>query len=1372
MDRVPHAPRLALLAAVVTLFLGAFSARSQPVENPVYVDDSPVAHDTLGRVPTLVQSGNFPEAVRALQRLLETESARVIPDAQDPDLFVSVRDSVHDALLSDDELIDRYRQMQGPPAQRSLDEGRLALVEDQWLLTEAGLEAALRVAQQHIESARFDAAALALLQLERHPDRSRSTDAAQLLALASRYLDSPALRERAQRWWNEAGGRGRLDLDPAPWPEGATERVIGLDGSHPPIDLDAVPAQALQSAMYKPAEAARAGDDDEGPGLYPHVIPTVVGDMVYLSDGGFISAWDRFTLRPLWRVQPPAELAVDMTDPAQAGAAVIRPSRRDSRIEDANTVTVAGPLLVTTTGVAYNGGRSGDPRVHAIDRRTGRIVWSVLLPTLDPQLRYASVRGTLQVDGDTVVVGVRRFVQARRLMSVYLVGLDLSTGDLKWSRLIGSAGSLPYQDLQRLSTDSTLHKGVVYRADPIGLIAAVEAATGRPLWIRRTSPARVGRNEQLRAWAVNRPVVVDGDLVLLSPDREDILRLDLETGRRSGDPVPGSKYDTPHFLLRVGDYLAGVTINRVVFAEIGDGTIGRPMRSSYIPEPGIVGRPSVAGDMLLVPTSDGLLRFDPEHPDTPEVFPIESGGNLLALPSQLLVADDTRLHSHLVWGEAAELLRSRMQASPDDPTHALTLAVLAYRSAHPEHIVDAVDAALEIIEASPLEPGSIEARRALSDALATMVQTSQDAWDGPEASGGSDPIIAQADIVGELVDRMGRTGETSADQAAYLLALGRQRSAEGEAAQSVRAYQRLLDDPGLGGEMWFGPRGAVRAELEATRRLRGVLERFGPDAYALFDRELTGETAFLGEEAPGEELESLARRYPVAREAPRVWMGAARAYEDEGDRHATVRALRSAMIAVEFNARIGRAPDREERAEIAGRLITALAENGRFNEAARVLRELRAADPDLVLSYAGERLDPSELESELEQRLAQRRRRPIIGREISPEPQLLVGWRLAGSLLTDAPVTDRVAMISLTNGELGMFAPSPSTGALERLWSVSFEGASPMVIRHDDDSIYLLHESDEGVWLECLASLDGQRRWRTEPFRTLFPNREAAELRLFDVEGRPREIITPLDGEVDLTATLIAIDERTLLVVERSGRIGAFDLDTGDALWKRTTVLSEVYDAAAGSGVLALGGVRQRAIDGEGQTVLPVPIIATFDARSGEALNETEAIEGDVRWMRVTPLGELIVGAEGGTTSMNLIDGRVNWNADRPELRGVDRRLARRRTHLRPRARPERLRGPLRERALRRRAGRVTRPARRTLDHPRLRPGLQHRLRQRTGRHRPRPERLARRARRARRVRDPAPRRRRRGVVRHDRDGRARPRRDRLPALPAVHADR
>src|SRR5207237_10829001 len=91
-----------------------------------------------------------------------------------------------------------------------------------------------------------------------------------------------------------------------------------------------------------------------------------------------------------------------------------------------------------------------------------------------------------------------------------------------------------------------------------------------------------------------------------------------------------------------------------------------------------------------------------------------------------------------------------------------------------------------------------------------------------------------------VVERLGRAAQAGggADQrVSHLMVLGRLRDAQGTPALAAEAYQQVLSEPVLANANWRGSGASVRAELEATRRIRQLLLDRGPTAYAVFEAE-------------------------------------------------------------------------------------------------------------------------------------------------------------------------------------------------------------------------------------------------------------------------------------------------------------------------------------------------------------------------------------------------------------------------------------------------------------------------------------------------------------------------------------------------------
>ena len=1232
---------------IAVVLLVATAARAQG-PNPVYTDFSPVAADTLTRITEFVGAGNLAEAARECQRLLDQHGDRVVPAAGDPDLFASVRSRVHAALLASPPLLARYRDNEESVAQAVLDQGTLTaarMVEEARLLTPAGLRAALRVAQDHLESARFHAARITLEQLEGHPDLSGDTAvaAARLLAEVARYLDAVRRNEalaRAQRW---AGAVGP-DLPPAPVAErpdvlGAAHYSLGSPGAPVESGGSTAPLWSAQidpswvppvASPQTPGAAALAADETR---LW--VVPLVVGDTLYTNDGTTVTARDRFTLQARWSARPAPDRSVEDPD----GVHITGGSRGAGRaVEDPCFVTVAGRVVLATTGLARDGDRDGDPRTHAFDAATGRVLWSRFVPDLDSQLESGSVRGPALVDGDTVVVVVRKAALARRVVSVYLAGLSLRSGDLLWVRLVGSAGALPYVQQRRIGDAAVLDAGVVYLQDQLGIIGAVEAATGRPVWARRT-PVQNSGDLGTMAWRWGQPVLDDAGMVLLSPDQQSVLRLDRDTGFVVGRRAAAQLGD-PAYIVRAGEEIACVGKSRVALVPLSD-IAGGPIRTTKAIPSDIRGRVVQAGHQLLLPRPEGFTLVDLAHPDSDgELRPLDAVGNVLPAPGQLLVLDGVSVHSYLDWPLADELLTARMARDPADPAPAITYAELAFRAGHPDRIMAAADKALSALDRA----GDSSLRTRLFDSLREMVAASQ----APEPS----PRALPTAVLASVIERLGRSAQTPTQRVTHLIALGRLEESRGRAPAAIEAYQRILADPALAATLWQGPGRRVRADLAAASRVRALVVLHGAAAYAPFDAEAEFAANSLGPSPTPAALERVAGQYPASVHAASLWSRAAALHGRAGRVHAATSDLREALAAAELSVTVGQTIDRSLPGEIAGQLLAALRQSGENYSALRLVRRLAAATPPIIPSAGGKPLDLRATEAELVAAVAGEDRLPRIGASLESEPQALVGWALMEPASRARVSPEHVMMLNRAEWTVALWGVPPSRGGAggaagpERvtlLWSRPFERVEPQVVRLDASAVYLLWDAaDAGSVLEKIDTVTGETLWKTEPHTKYFAGDPAWPQR---ASLTPEVIETPIDGQVRPMHVLVAVSEQAVVLADRAGRVALFDPASGAVLWNALSAAWHVHDVSADAGVVAVAGVAPPP-ENPGAMAGWRSVIQVLDARSGTPTFPLVTEEGAVRWVRVAGDAgneSVLAAMDASILSIDAVTGERNW---------------------------------------------------------------------------------------------------------------------------------
>jgi outer membrane protein assembly factor BamB len=1159
----------------------------------------------------------------------------------------------------------------GPRAERLLGEGQTELVERSLLLTPAGLEGAASLAQSALEDARFEHARTLLEQLDKHPDRhgERGRPASRLMTTVARYLDRQAPRDLAIRWAAEAGA-GLPDLTAEPWPAAAVERAATPMRPVPATNAEGMVSKPLWTVPLNPSAAVPEANLNAGAGRgqvsvpayarYLLLIPSASADTVYVNDGAQVGAWDRFTLAPRWTVTPGLG---DAPAPEQG----VRGNRRrverfngfggySERTDDLSTVAVSGRFIVAATGRTTGGSRGdGDDRVQALDAQTGRIRWAVQLNVLDPPALYdASVHGPIQIVEGVVVFAARKHLPDRRLVSFALVGLDLNTGKLLWVRPVGSAGSMPWIPQSMAADGITVVDGAVYRADRLGVVGAVDAGTGRPRWVRRLSVDTASGSDQPTPWQMGCPVPDGSSIILIAPDAKRILRLDRASGaivaQRDLADFAGAH---PRYLLRVGDTLACVGEDRVAFIPAATFEAGKPVVAPAVAPPGIRGRCVVSGDAVIMPTVSGYSAVRPTKPDQIDSVALEESGNVLPLESQLIVLDDSRLHSYLRWEVAEALLAKRIEQDPGDPAPAVTYTELAYRADKGDKILTAARLAVNALKKGPQNDATWSARARLIDSLQGMLATALD----PAPLGG-DPAapkgptaahpITDRPLLEQLVALLGEISFQPEDKLAHILALGRLSELNTMPEDAVASYQRVLSDSSLGGATWHGPQVSIRGELEATRRIESLLRQHGTPIYAAQERDAAAQLAALGPSPTEQQLEILAGKFPLAQQTPGVWSRIA-------DLRTQGNKVQPASAALEAALRSAtRQPDPPQAVvgEIAGRLIVGLRERHQLAAAAGVLRAVRSRFPGLALTASGQALDSDKLGAELAQRIAASMRWPRVGPVRPDKAQAIAGWSIMEPLLSDRTPSVTNLLPLASDDEIGIWAAPTTDHAdkhelLVKAWSQRIgENAKPSLIRTTPDAAYFAVVKDSDVVVTKVGSSPLEAKWKTEPLGKVFGAADARSMRR--PAGAAAGFATPAEGEAQPTNLIVAMDDRTLVLVQRAGKAAAFDTDSGELLWTARVGVGRVYDADLMAGTLALGGDQE--IYGAGGIVTDLkPVVQILDARTGRPAQRIGELTGHVRWIGFTEAGSLIAALDGSVVCLDLASGHPNWTITHPD---------------------------------------------------------------------------------------------------------------------------
>jgi len=1185
--------------------------------SPVFVDDAPGAVEALRSAQGHAASGNLATAARVVQSLLTSNAERLTPSPDDTLLMIPVRDRAHALLLRDEGLLEQYRRTESPEAQRQLDAGLLHRVERERFLTPAGREAALRLAQRDLESARFDAALRLLRAVDTHPDHPGARDgAAQLAAELARYL--PAARAIAEKWANDHGAPGR-GADPVEGPVITVAR--GAHDPAPALDIESVVSRPIRSRRFASLDGEPSGMLGAGPvqarsrngGRVPldparTILPSIAGDLIILCDGAAVRGLDRYTLELRWRVDGTDAGRRDLPSRPQMGAGPL-------------TVGVWGHTAVAATVETLVRRSVGNGLVHGIDVRTGARLWSVDISSLHPDLSGALPTGAVAArDGLALVVASRR-VREQRLDGTVLVALNLDDGSLAWKRTVASAGSLPQAQQTGAGAMPVIENGVVYFAEPLGTTSAIELATGRFLWARRSHAIDVATPPAQMLWAT-RPLVRDGMVYLIEPDGARLLAVDARTGavRSVRDE---NDFSGPGALLGVGDMLVTASVEQLYalpFASFGD--------AGVVPElvfetsgGWFVGRPVESGDTVLAPTGSGFSLVDPTNPGE-LAGRIEFGntGNVLVSGEQLAALEGASVSSYLVWEAARDALQGRMAVAPADAAPAVTLAELAHRAGRHGAIVPAIDSALDALRRDPRSARADAARTRLYGAIDSMIEPSSDA----EAATPDDATLAA------LIARLGQAASSPEESALHQLRAGAFAEATRRPSDAVAAYQRVLDDPALRRSMVVLSSRTVEARGECTRRLRRLVEIEGAELYAVF--EVEARTALERARGTGDpdRLAEIARRYPVAVAALEAWISASDAALARGKLRGSIGYLEEALAAADG------VPGATETivGEIVGRLATRLVEGGRAAAASAVLARAAQTRPGLVLTDHGTLVDLLALQEQIALTRTKLPRRPRLGEIAVSDAVSTVPDRLALRPLFLSLDSDHSMALLAGDDVVEAWEHDPD-GGLRRRWSAPLDPAMSL-LRLDSLGAVVSLGYDDRRRLARLNGRTGETMWETPPFMSVFPEGTAP--------GAGETVPLPAGSVRPRSEILVAMRDDSAALVERSGRVAGYDIAEGRLLWARDIGIAQVYDAAESGGLLVAVGARRRMAPGSRLNFAPEGVVV--DIKTGREIARLMLGEARPRWVRATRDGVAVVGSDRGILGYELATGELLWQTD------------------------------------------------------------------------------------------------------------------------------
>jgi outer membrane protein assembly factor BamB/tetratricopeptide (TPR) repeat protein len=883
-----------------------------------YVDDSFEAEDLLKRLAALESDRNWFEAARLVDRVYDVH-ARHLVRAGDG-LYESVAHRLHRMVSHwPTEGAKVYRSLWDDRAAKLFakardrhDAGALLGLLDRYCNTSPGPRIAEAASELALESGRFGWSAQACEHMLAHDEigeKSRAEFAARLAvtealrgressaeAYLSRHIElggdgsmlwagrhtpiAPLIRSLASQVratdsrdtvsdWPEFGGDASRNR-PARFEFDTTALLWRFD-EFPRGALGAWTTASESSAVRSAIESGKLLNMNPIAGLgliYFHDAHGVWA----LRSGGGTRAWSYRT---------------SDEDVGRIGSG-------ERTVADWYAPTLSGDRLYACLGgetASYYGYEtaSDSSSIVCLDARTGFELWRVDRQQMGSEFaKMVFGPAPLVSDGSLFVIARRQ--RTSGFEDCYLLRFNADTGQLIHSTHLGSASTGGFGYRRSTFAIAAMVEDTVYLATNLGTVAAISARAGFVRWLRtyereaESTWRGVARSSRVNVnpWHYD-PVLCSGDRIACKPsDAPVVLILDRHTGSVI-HAVDTTVLSSVQSLLGFHDgKLYGVGDEAFCY-DVG---AARMVWTSPLPaDSAIRGRGALASGSMLVPTATALCSFDMNDGSLRSQEWGEQGapGNLLALRDQIIVAGYDRVSAYGRKSDVWARLRKAISSRPDDPSPALDLAEIAFRTGEREAAVSALAKAIERVErdAGRLDP-SVRSR-VFKDCL----------WFARSWPAGSDAGVRE---ITKLFENAGRMAVDTLEHIEYRLRFAQFLAQHDKPARAANLYQQILADRSLRTSVINADHGEAIAGVVVRRAIAKLIRRHGRSVFEKFDAEADTWLQAARSTRDTSLLDRIAATIPNARAAPDALLLAGELLREQGRPLEAARAITTAVL--------------------------------------------------------------------------------------------------------------------------------------------------------------------------------------------------------------------------------------------------------------------------------------------------------------------------------------------------------------------------------------------------------------------------------------------------------------------------------------------
>lgn len=559
--------------------------------------------------------------------------------------------------------------------------------------------------------------------------------------------------------------------------------------------------------------------------------------------------------------------------------------------------------------------------VVAYSLEDGRVQWRSDMTRLTPTRTEDGRQAGVEFLSAPIPALGQLLAVCRVNTDLYAVLLDTATGECVRDLYLCGTGGGWFRSLYALTP--CIADRVAYIPTGRGLMVAVDLEDWSTRWAIRY-PSR-GYNAVLEGW-LSCPLVASGDVVLMAPgdgaellciERSDgTIRWRMERNRYGYDPWSHS------YMMGATDrhvFICGREVWRVSLAT------GDVVWRQACGDP--VGRGTLSGDRVYVPTTGGLVAMDAdsgERIDVEQPVGMEPLGNLLAWNGTLYSVELGQVRRFPDLDRGYRLALERHRAAPSDTSAAIRLAWLEMQQHAPHLAVAALETVPDKLrEQSPQKHAQVVHLRV--NALLEWAVTLND-----------DPEQARI-----LLTRAREAAIAPDDRLRAGLALGDHLRREERYLDACRQYLDLTLS--REGDAFVGLQDGleVRARLVAERRLADALRQLDDDARRRLQIEAAGKLDEHVANGAQSEIQRIARSSVVGEPSwrARLWCAAraVQSYNFEQAEQTLREVLRDSTSA-------------ELTAEAAARLAALYLESGELHQpvAAQALLDRLTSEPAAV----------------------------------------------------------------------------------------------------------------------------------------------------------------------------------------------------------------------------------------------------------------------------------------------------------------------------------------------------------------------------------------------------------------------------------------